>query len=86
MPENRTYKEVLAGVETSLTFINNHLGNIDQHLNKLNDRTTHNEIDIATNKADTGNNRGLIYKMGIPVCIAIMGCGTTLILKLVGAF
>ena len=49
MPENRTYKEVLASIETHIAYINTHLGNIDQHLNKLNERTGKNESGINSN-------------------------------------
>lgn len=60
MAEGRTYKEVVASLETHIIYINNHLSNIDGHLEKLNTRTHDNEIQIAVNK--TGISR--IYKIG----------------------
>jgi len=60
MTDKRSYKEVLASVETSLTYINNHLANIDSHLNKLNERTGDCEVSTAKNK----DRISLIYKIG----------------------
>ena len=47
---DKTYKETLVAIETQLIFFRNHLGNIDSHLEKLNDRTTENSKTSATNK------------------------------------
>ena len=68
MPENRSYKEVLASVETHIIYIKTHLSNIDQHLNKLNERT-----DKTENKA----NANTIWRR------VIIGVGTTVALGLI---
>lgn len=58
MAERKNYTEnlikvysKLSSLETISQYQENHLSNIDQHLNKLNDRTNKNENDIAALKA-----------------------------------
>jgi len=84
MPENRPYKEVLASLETHIVYIKNHLGNIDQHLNKLNDRTSSNEHGIADNRSRIG----FICKVSSWVSGAIFGGGiiTIIVCRVIGVF
>lgn len=49
MREKRTYKEILASVETHIIHINNHLGNIDGHLETQNRRLSGHDKAIAKN-------------------------------------
>lgn len=73
MADLRTVKEILASLETGQTYIQNHLSNIDQHLNKLNDRTNKNERGISK-----------IYGVGsgiVGLCALV-----ALILKIVGVY
>lgn len=78
MAEKRTYKEVVASLETHIIYINNHLGNIDKHLNKLNERIGNSEVQTAVSKASIsriwkiggGIFLGLLTVIGIIVAIA----------------
>lgn len=85
----------LSALETHIPHIENHLGNIDQHLNKLNERTQKNEeaiasstfgnkLDSAVNRERISSNRDIVLKLGVPVCIAIVGAGISFILYLLG--
>jgi chromosome segregation ATPase len=49
MAKERTVKEILASIDTTLTYQENHLQNIDKHLERLNTRTGKSEVTIATN-------------------------------------
>jgi hypothetical protein len=70
----------LSSLETISTYQENHLSNIDQHLNKLNERTIKNERQTAKNTS----NIGWICKIGG----GIVGSGglVFLIIKLVEVF
>lgn len=76
--EKRTYTQNLAEIKTILSYQENHLGNIDSHLDKLNDRTNSNEIKAEKNATNT--------KWVIRIGGTIFGGGgvTTLILFLSG--
>lgn len=49
MADKRSYKEVLASLETHIIYINNHLGNIDKHLEKQNTSIADHGKSIAKN-------------------------------------
>ena len=51
MPEKRSYKEVLANLETHVVYINNHLQNIDKHLERQNDKLIESAKIISRNSA-----------------------------------
>jgi len=76
----RSYTDIVISLETSLGFIENHLKNIDQHLNKLNERTGN--CEVATTK-NTTNIRWIIRIGG-----GAVGSGGVLagILKLAGVY
>ena len=59
MADKRSYKETLASVETHFIYINNHLGNIDQHLNAINNTNLEQEVKIIRNR----DRIGLFYKI-----------------------
>ena len=73
MTDKRSYTDILS-------FIENHLSNIDQHLNKLNERTSGCEVATAKN---TTNIRWIIRIGG-----GTLGSGGVLagILKLMGVY
>jgi len=48
--DRRPYKELVGVIETKLTYIENHLHNIDSHLEKLNGSVSEHGKAIATNK------------------------------------
>jgi len=50
MSDKRSYSEILASVETHFIYINNHLKNIDSHMDKINNTNLEQEIKIH----DTG--------------------------------
>ena len=50
MTEKRSYKTILASVETHFIYINNHLSNLDKHLEKINTTNLQQEVKIARNK------------------------------------
>jgi len=51
--DRRPYKELVGVIETKLTFILNHLHNIDSHLGRLNDSVSKHSTAIATNKTNS---------------------------------
>lgn len=71
-------------------YTNNHLQNIDSHLNHLNERTNKNETDIAINKEEIANKdkwaKDMIYKLGIPTSGFVVLAVIAFILKLVGVY
>lgn len=77
MADKRSYRDIVISVETSLNYINNHLQNIDGHLNKLNERTKENEVSSSKNS----NNIKWILRIGgsflvfviIPVVLKLLG-------------
>lgn len=77
----RSYTDIVISVETSLSFIENHLKNIDQHLNKLNERTGDCEVLTATNS----NNNKWIIRIGSGLFTILAG-GVALVLKLFGVY
>ena len=87
----KSYTENLIEIKTELIelktisiFQENHLKNIDQHLNTLNERTSKNETAIAENRANTFANKDVFYKLGVPICIAAVMSGFAFILYLLG--
>ena len=86
MPENRSQKELITRIDERTLNIWRTVEVMEKHLIKLNDRTRQNETDIAINTTNVSSNRGMIYKIGIPVCLAIIGLAGTLILKIAGVF
>ena len=85
MSDKRTYTNVLIeiegrlrSIETINTYQENHLANIDKHLNKLNERTSDCEVSAAKNKTRIG---ALYWIFGV----LFSGGGITfVVLKLVG--
>ena len=73
MADKRTYKEIVARIETSISFIENHLSNIDQHLNRLNERTGKAESSISRIK-------------GIGIGVISVSSLIALVLKIVGVY
>ena len=49
MTDKRKYTEVLASLEVHFQYINNHLGNIDKHLDRLNNRVRETEDKTTKN-------------------------------------
>ena len=82
MTEKRSYKEILASVETSLSYINNHLGNIDGHLEKINTTNLDQEVKIARNK----DRIGLGYKIGGGIFSVLSLALVALVLHLLGIY
>ena len=81
MADRRSYKEILASVETHFIYINNHLGNIDKHMERINTTNLDQEVKIARNK----DRIGLIYKIGgggLGLGVILLG----VILKLLGIY
>ena len=86
MPDKRTYTNVLIeiegrlrSIETINTYQENHLANIDKHLNKLNERTGDCEVATAKNKTRIG---ALYWILGV----LFSGGGITfVVLKAIGA-
>jgi len=81
MADKRPYKEILASVETHFIYINNHLGNIDGHLEKINTTNLNQEVKIARNK----DRISLIVKIG-GVLLTLLGGSLAFILHLLGVY
>ena len=82
MADKRNYKDILASVETHFIYINNHLANIDSHLEKINTTNLEQEVKIAKNK----DRIGLGYKLGGGL-LTVLGGGTIAgILHLFGVY
>ena len=79
MTEKRKYTEVLASIETHITYINTHLRNLDGHLEKINTTNLAQEVKILRNK----DRIGLIYKIGGGLITILV---TALILSLFGVY
>lgn len=67
MPDKRKYTEILRDLDAKMAeyiitvqYINNHLGNIDSHMEKINTTNLDQEVKITRNK----DRIGLMYKMG----------------------
>ena len=79
MAEKRTYKEILASVETHFIYINNHLGNIDSHMAKINDTNLEQELKIARNKDrialgyKLGGGFGALFLLAVGVILKLAG-------------
>ena len=73
-------------LETQAEYTNNHLQNIDSHLNKLNERTDKNEKAIAIVDEKSKGNKDWIFRLGIPTCGSIVLAVIIFILKTVGVF
>ncbi len=84
MVEKRSYKEVLASLETHIIYINNHCKNVDSHLAKLNDTVADSKLEIARLKVNKLSTTSL-YKIGGGL-LTIIGGAVTLVLKLTGVF
>lgn len=91
MAEKKSYTDVLVGVLTELSelktissYQENHLGNIDQHLNTLNERTAKSEHKIS----QTADRVGIIIRCGAWLAALLGGGGglTFIALKLFGVF
>ena len=82
MPDKRKYTETLASIETHFIYINNHLSNIDHHLEKINTTNLAQEVKIQRNK----DRISLHSKIGGGI-VALLGSATVaVILKLVGVY
>jgi len=82
MSDSRSYKEILASVETALSYINNHLSNIDGHLEKINTTNLNQEVKIARNK----DRIGLILKIGGSSLVVLIGGAVAWFIKLQGVW
>ena len=71
--DKRSYREVLASVETSLTYMNNHLGNIDKHLERGNNKLSEHDKAITKNSTWVIALRWMVYIL----FIALIGTVTT---------
>ena len=81
MADKRNYRDIVIAVETSLGYINNHLRNIDGHLEKINTTNLDQEVKILRNK----DRISLLWKVG-GTCVTIVGGGVAIILKLFGVY
>jgi len=70
MPPNKQFDEFKILLETNMAYIRVHLANIDQHLNRLNERTNKTEQSCAENKSDILSNRRLIWGVLIGIVLA----------------
>ena len=82
MADKRTYKEIVASIETSIGYIDNHLRNIDAHLNRLNERTGDCELLSARNK----DRISLAYKIGGGLFSVLSLALVALVLRLLGIY
>ena len=82
MTDKRSYKEIQASVETHLIYINNHLGNIDKHLEKINTTNLTQEVKIQRNK----DRISLHSKIGGGIGTMLGGAIVAVILKLMGVY
>ena len=73
MPDKRTYKEVLVAIEAKMTYVENHLSNIDHHLERQNDKLFNHGKDIAKNSVWIC---ALKYALYI-IFVAVVGAITT---------
>ena len=88
MVDKRKYTEVLRDLEVKMAeylltaqFINNHLQNMDGHLEKINTINLEQEIEIARNK----DRISLGYKLG-GVLLTLLGGSLAFILHLLGLY
>lgn len=88
MANKKTYTSVLIEIEGRLSSIEtttkhqeNHLGNIDQHLNRLNERTGDCEVQTAKNSTRIS----LVYKIGGSI-LGIMAILATLAFGILNLF
>jgi len=82
MADKRTYKEVLASLETHIIYIGNHLKNIDSHMGKINDTNLEQELKIGRNK----DRISLGYKIGGGIALIALGGVVTVALKVLGVY
>ena len=82
MADKRPYKEILASLETHFIYINNHLQNIDSHMEKINSTNLEQEVKIAKNK----DRISLGYKIGGGILSIIGAGGIAGIIHLLGVF
>lgn len=68
MSNKRTYTETVASLEVHISYISNHLGNIDKHLEKLNTKEDEQNVAIAKNSARIG----LVIKIGAGIFTAAL--------------
>lgn len=85
MNNKQSYKELVVQLNTGLQYIQNHLRNIDQHLEKINTTNVDQEIKIALNKEYAESHFGLIWKVG-SILVAIIGGLMVFILHLLGVY
>lgn len=85
MPDKRKYTEILRDLDArmveynvTIKYIENHLGNIDSHMGKINDTNFDQEVKIARNK----DRIGLLYKIGGGFAIIIVTSIVAWIIKL----
>ena len=89
MADKRTYKEIARDIEnyvkaqgglfnTHMSYINNHLGNIDGHLEKINTTNLDQEVKIVRNK----DRIGLIFKIIGGILLLLGGGGITKLLEM----
>lgn len=81
MADKRSYREIQASVETHLIYINNHLGNIDGHLEKINTINLAQEVKIAKNKTSIAWIKWIVGGGFTIITIAVVGT-----LKVMGVY
>ena len=92
MSDKRTYKQIARDLEnymkaqveifnTHMVYINNHLSNMDGHLEKINTTDLGQEVKIARNK----DRISLIFKIGGGL-FAVLGGGAAFVLHLLGVY
>jgi len=78
----RSYSEIVASIETHIIYINNHLANVDSHLEKINTTNLKQEVKIAKNK----DRITLGYKIGGGILSIILTGLLALGLHLIGIY
>jgi len=80
MVDKRSTRDIVIAVDTKVDYLLNHVKNVDQHLNRLNERTGKCEVAIAQRPT-----LGFLFKLGSAIFSGI-GAIVALILKLVGVY
>lgn len=62
----------LGKLETIAGYQENHMSNMDGHLNRLNERTAANEVGNTRVEGKADSNRSLILKVLLPTCIGVI--------------
>jgi len=89
MADKRKYTEILRDLDAKMAeynitiqYVNNHLGNIDSHMGKINDTNLDQELKIARNK----DRISLGYKIGGGFLLIAASGITAITLRLLGVY